>query len=452
MATRCLAAGDGLTHAICGEATTFTIQACNEQGTRCTTGGDAFLVFIRGRGVRVRARLTDHRNGEYTVRFVPTVTGVYSIIISLLGTEMAGCPFQCHVTTVTPHAANCTVAGAALSQVIARVQHSFDIRFRDKYGRVAHSEDLDVYVERVVEDGTAMDATAEAPAPEPSLPTCDAPVKVTTQTDSDLRDGVGPPVVPAIEIMSVPTRSGDASLPTPPTPAPGAPPAPKTFALGKVERKHSAAECIVTSKSPLVVRRGISLDSEKVGQLRPGRKVHVLEFRHFEAEGTRALVALDEDEPLHRTEHTGNLEEKWRNLYGERPIWWDEITSDQKVRLGDGLIARSPRRVPIGWVTIVKGGRALVAPRMSLHAGDRQLHIRAWARQLAVDKSHAARSSWGKNSDAKDLQTLGHVKATRASRLVVPRHDQSIFKNEVLVAQHTTLDHCMARCSPHSAH
>ena len=46
--------------------------------------------------------------------------------------------------------------------------------------------------------------------------------------------------------------------------------------------------------------------------------------------------------------------------------------------------------MPLGWVTIQKAGNQLVTPRTLLRAGERQLHMAAWARRQAVDKSIAA--------------------------------------------------------------
>ena len=123
----CRVRGDGITHAICGEPAFFTIEAFDENGKRRSENDDHFFVAIRASGTRVRARLTSVGNGEYEVRYLPTVSGVYSLAISLLGEAMVGSPFRCNVTTVTPYAPNCSVSGAALHKVIARQQHHFEV-------------------------------------------------------------------------------------------------------------------------------------------------------------------------------------------------------------------------------------------------------------------------------------------------------------------------------------
>ena len=118
----------------------FTIEAFDESERRKDEGGDAFFVSIRGPGTRIRAKVDDHGDGSYTVRFKPEVSGKLMVAISLYGDELAGSPFFCHVHTPTPKSFSCTVRGPALHTAIARMQHHFEISCRAATGLIAHAE------------------------------------------------------------------------------------------------------------------------------------------------------------------------------------------------------------------------------------------------------------------------------------------------------------------------
>jgi len=174
-ALHCKVYGDGLSRATVRRITTFTIEACDASGTPKQEGGDVFFVAIRG-GSRVRASVTDNEDGTYTVHCKPSVSGKYSIAISLFGLALAGSPFDLEVLTPAPEAHNCVLQGEALKTAVSRVTQSFEVTFRDALGQVqyppplptrphtpppgpipalthpprrqvAHAEELDVYVE-----------------------------------------------------------------------------------------------------------------------------------------------------------------------------------------------------------------------------------------------------------------------------------------------------------------
>ena len=140
-------------------------------------------------------------------------------------------------------------------------------------------------------------------------------------------------------------------------------------------------EFVITAKSPLVVRRSDALDSDRICQLLPGRRIYLLELKQ-DANCTRALAAVDQDE---EDEEEAALAFSWKATYGARPFWVDDQIADaQLTRARSPRSPRSPRKVPIGWVTISKDGRQLITPHCVLAAGDRQLHMQAWARRLAA--------------------------------------------------------------------
>ena len=111
----------------------------------------------------------------------------------------------------------------------------------------------------------------------------------------------------------------------------------------------------------------------------------------------RALVAVDD--VTDEQKDTVNALASWKETHRVKPAWIDESSamhdpSALSSRSGKGSTrhhsspraSRSPRR-SLGWVTLAKGGRDLVALSSTLPAGDRQQHLRAWSRRLAVDRS-----------------------------------------------------------------
>ena len=151
----CKAQGDGLHMAAVRRAATFTIIACDEQGEKIGHGGDTFFVAIRGAS-RVRARVTDNEDGTYTVEYKPSVSGLYSISVSVFGLPLSGSPFAVSAITPAPDAENCELRGEALRKAVSRHSHQFEVRFRDSLGHTAVAEDLDVFVVPIA------DATATA--------------------------------------------------------------------------------------------------------------------------------------------------------------------------------------------------------------------------------------------------------------------------------------------------
>lgn len=149
----------------------FTIQACDERGAHRTQGGDTFFIAIRG-VARVRARIFDHGNGKYTIRWKPGQSGTFSVAVSLFGLPLEGSPFGVNVHDPAPYAPHCEVRGEALHRVTARVPSSFEIRYRDRAGRAAQAVDLDVFVVPIPEphrspvQHTAWDIATQPPAEE----------------------------------------------------------------------------------------------------------------------------------------------------------------------------------------------------------------------------------------------------------------------------------------------
>ena len=141
----CRVYGNGLHTCAVKHIASFVVEAFDTSGLRKHCGGDAFFIAIRGAS-RVRAKVTDMRDGTYGVEWMPTTSGDYSIAVSLFGVSLPGSPFPalCHMPY--PHAANCEARGSALQTVVARASEHFEVLFRDRLGNVAQAVDLDVFV------------------------------------------------------------------------------------------------------------------------------------------------------------------------------------------------------------------------------------------------------------------------------------------------------------------
>ena len=86
-------------------------------------------------------------------------------------------------------------------------------------------------------------------------------------------------------------KSRHPSQVSPLSPRPPPPPPPPLSPLPPTRVRS----CVITAKTPLVVRSGLSLDSDRVGQLAPGRRLYLLDIQH-DRHGTRALAAIDTEE------------------------------------------------------------------------------------------------------------------------------------------------------------
>ena len=129
----------------------FRITAVDSNGARKRGGGDSFFIAIRGAS-RVRARIEDCENGTYRVAWQPKTSGSYQIAVSIFGAALKGSPFNVQVHDASPHAACCLVRGEALHAITARTPSAFEVLFKDHTRRTAQAVELDVYVERLLDD------------------------------------------------------------------------------------------------------------------------------------------------------------------------------------------------------------------------------------------------------------------------------------------------------------
>ena len=156
-AALCVLSGPGLEHAVVRHTNSFVIEARDAACNRVVEGGDAFVVAVHcnAQGIRARARVFDNGDGSYLVTYSPPSPGTFTIDVSLRGEALPGSPVTLEATTPTPVARQCEVEGHGLVRVAAREVAHFRIGFRDANGRVAHAEEVDVYVTRDLHYGSS---------------------------------------------------------------------------------------------------------------------------------------------------------------------------------------------------------------------------------------------------------------------------------------------------------
>lgn len=147
VASKCRVTGDGLHIAITRQFASFTIEAFDASGNRRAEGGDAFAVSIKGSSV-VSAKIFDNGDGSYVCEHRASVSGAYTINITLHGVVVADSPYALNVIMPRPEASRCVLRGSGLSFAVAREPASFEIDYVDAFGQVAFAEEVDVHVER----------------------------------------------------------------------------------------------------------------------------------------------------------------------------------------------------------------------------------------------------------------------------------------------------------------
>ena len=430
---------------------------------------------VRG-GSRVRARVADQKDGTYLCTYKPSVSGKYSIAVSIFGVSLPGSPFALEVFSPQPDAEQCSVSGAALTTIVARTPHAFDIKFRDHMGLTTKAEDLDVFVERLGEapsadksvSGTATASEEIAPREAATATSPGSEYNVADESNLSGFESAGEDRV-NIALTATSRTSGKSR------PAKG-----KSFLRQRVEVGHR----------PLVVRAGFDVSSPLYGKLTPGTMVVVQEEQTTAEGDVRARIALIED-----TEGMEQVAEGWWRPFNGRQEFKDVLestlpklmmdaslatldtgdTSKQRsVRFpsesaerakadadvagasptkGVGIATESPSRRGgkrsqrksarrmnssregattirnrndlrgAGWITIVKGDQALVRKREKLAAGQRQVHLQQWDRRQRTDKTvaaalNASNANASRDTGKKSRKQLALDKATASQKNV----------------------------------
>ena len=157
---RCTVTGDGLRYAMARQWATFTITAFDSDGNKIDAGGEPFTIAVRGKSI-VTTKAIDQMNGSYIVGYRASVSGQYTISVSLFGVLLPGSPFQLTVLSRCPDPSACRLRGHGLSNAVAREPTAFEIEFIDAFGQVTHAEELDVFVERIGEPQPLQPAAPE---------------------------------------------------------------------------------------------------------------------------------------------------------------------------------------------------------------------------------------------------------------------------------------------------
>ena len=377
VAGNCVIQGVGTTMTVMARQTaTFVIEARNAEGTTQQSGGDKFVVSVRGSS-QTRAKVVDKEDGTYEVTYKPSTSGSYRVSVTLNGVSLPNSPFQVEVLTPAPDASKCKLSGDALSNAMAREIATFEIEFNDALGQASRAEELDVWVERADDgDEMASDVRAADYAPQPAAATASSATALPTG-GSAARSGTRLPEGKLSSVALV--RAG-----------------------GRVE----------VGTKPLIMRADVELDSHLVSVLRPGQLVTVL-AEHEMADSDqgdprlRARVEVVEDDLAARA-----IAKSWWSAPSgpaglDLPLIADVLESEQLATLGDRSSSpkgaqRGKSSGPVrGWVTLYKHGAELVAQRPRLNAGERRKHLELWARRDAADRAFK-KSAESKNTNSHD--------------------------------------------------
>ena len=132
----------------------MTILALNSQGVRLISGGAFFSVqmssVINPAGLQPTVTVVDNNDGTYTASFTVTVSGTFSLSVTLGGQAIQGSPKSITVGPGPTLASTTVVSAAGGSVATAGVAASMQIQARDEYGN-RRSEGGDTFGLDVVE-------------------------------------------------------------------------------------------------------------------------------------------------------------------------------------------------------------------------------------------------------------------------------------------------------------
>ena len=117
-AIRSTVSGEGVLRALLRQPARFTVHAFDEHGNRCTTGGAPFALAVRGPSSASRT-IVDAGDGTFHAAWVPTVTGAYTVAVSLHGELVGGAPFVVHANTPHADVSRSAVEGEGLHHAVA---------------------------------------------------------------------------------------------------------------------------------------------------------------------------------------------------------------------------------------------------------------------------------------------------------------------------------------------
>ncbi|CAL5220286.1 g2271 [Coccomyxa viridis] len=160
VAASCKMYGGGLTRAVAGQETSFTIQAVDGRNNARLMGGDTFDIEISGPGnAAPKAEVTDNDDGTYTVQWSTDKAGNFLITAWLEECEVGGCAKACSVQPAEMCAERCSREGTGLSQAQAGEPTCFKVMSRDRFGNLqtAGGDDISVQVASAAGDQRALE-------------------------------------------------------------------------------------------------------------------------------------------------------------------------------------------------------------------------------------------------------------------------------------------------------
>ena len=133
-AAMCEVLGEHVKQGLLQAASRFAVVVRDSQGHRMRHGGDKVRVSSRGPGP-LRPSVNDEGDGSYTVSYLATVSGTYSLSVSCNAAPIPGSPFAITVEPSVAHAPSCLADGAGLRVAVAGEAASFFVRAHDEFGR-----------------------------------------------------------------------------------------------------------------------------------------------------------------------------------------------------------------------------------------------------------------------------------------------------------------------------
>lgn len=126
--------GDHSRQGLLQQRSRFTVVLRDSYGTRLRRGGDKVRASSRGPGP-LRPSVADEGDGSYTVSYLATVSGTYSLSLSCNAQPVLGSPFEISVEPSAAHAPSCLADGNGLRLAVAGEPSSFFVRAHDEFGR-----------------------------------------------------------------------------------------------------------------------------------------------------------------------------------------------------------------------------------------------------------------------------------------------------------------------------
>ena len=134
LAEHCVIEGDNLEYACTHQPATFTVRAMDWVHRQCPAGGDAVEVRLRG-PVNMVAEVSDRNDGSYLVSFNPTISGAYTVHVTVNRTPVRGSPFNLVVDSDVTRPEDCVAEGSGLIGAEAGRASTFTILKRDRLGK-----------------------------------------------------------------------------------------------------------------------------------------------------------------------------------------------------------------------------------------------------------------------------------------------------------------------------